>query len=293
MDDLLEELSRIEPSTTDDVAPARARLTAAIDEELAAPARRRRSRFVLSGAAVVGLAAAITGVVTLGPLQSVGVVPAQAEAEAILLEAADVLRALPSTPPRPDQFVYTKTRYSDGGVREAWLSADGTHDGLVRQYGDEVPLPGCRDGRSQMYRGTELMVGMFDSCVPRPAYDPATPTDPAAMHRYLSDMPGHEDRTVRFARAIQTVVQERYVTPASLAAIFEVVAETDGLGIVRNATDGAGRQGIGVTWVDDGPMATLVFDERTHTFLGMVDADRPVTEAVVEQAVVDTAGQRP
>nr|AXL06644.1 hypothetical protein BU204_18810 [uncultured bacterium] len=68
--------------------------------------------------------------------------PPQADAEAILHQAADAARALPSTAPRPDQFIYTKTRYSDGGVREAWLSADGLHDGLVRQYGRELPLPG-------------------------------------------------------------------------------------------------------------------------------------------------------
>jgi hypothetical protein len=39
---------------------------------------------------------------------------------------------LPAAPPRPDQFVYTGSQTADG-PREAWLSADGAHDGLIRQ----------------------------------------------------------------------------------------------------------------------------------------------------------------
>ena len=144
----------------DDLAPARARLLAGID----APVRpHRRRRLWLSGAAVVGLAAAITGVVALGGLEPVGVTPPKASAAEILHLAADAAREQPATPPRPDQFVYTKTKLGDGSVREAWLSADGTRDGLIAQHGENIPLPGCRDGRAQVIKGAEPIPGMTDS----------------------------------------------------------------------------------------------------------------------------------
>lgn len=279
-----------------DLAPARARLQAvfaASAPPVAAdataistlPAGRRR-RYVLSGAAVVGLAAAIIGVVALGGLEPVGVSPARADAAEILHKAADVTRGLPATPPRPDQFVYTKTQRDDGSFREAWLSADGTHDGLIAQDGERIPLAGCRNGKAAVIKGTEALPGMFTPCTPWPAYRSDLPTDTAGMREYLNQDIGGKAKD--FSSLIHFAFAETYVAPASLAALFEAIADLPDLTLDENATDDAGRPGIGISWTRIGETTTLVFDATTHAFLGVTGRG-----AVVDQAIVDTAGQQP
>lgn len=303
---LLKEMADTTPlPAAEDLAPARNRLLTAMSTTLASDAVTDRSRVVngtarppvawsrrarrlwWSGAAVVGLAAAITAVVAVGGLEPVGVGPASASAADILHEAAAAARTLPDEPPRGDQFVYTKTQNGDGTVREAWLSADGTHDGLIKQYGEDIPLPGCRDGHAQTYKGDQPLPGRFDVCQPRPAYDPGLPTDAAAMRDYLMAMDGSKERTNSLGKNILFVVGENYVSPASLAALFDAVAQLDGLTVEEDARDGAGRPGIGVSWTYTNKI-TLVFDRHTHAFLGVAGS-----EARVAQAVVDVAGQRP
>ncbi|GAB3439899.1 CU044_5270 family protein [Actinophytocola sediminis] len=267
-----------------DLAPARATLVTSI----AQPSRGRR-RLWVSGVAVVGLAAAITAVVSFGVLEPVGIAPAPASAEEILREAAQAARALPATPPRPDQFVYTRTEYAGGAAREAWLSADGTRDGQVKQYNATLLIPGCRDGRTPVRdKEDRPLPGQFEQCEPSPAYQPNLPTDAAGMREYLNAMPGSKDSANSLGKNIYELVAEGYVHPAALAALFEAVAELDGLEVVADAKDGAGRPGVGVRWTHVDSAVMLVFDTETYAFLGMPEAG-----AVVEQAAVDNPGQKP
>lgn len=273
-----------------DLAPARARLLAEID----APTRPRgRRRLWLSGAAAVGLAAAITAVVALGGLEPVGVAPPEAGAAEVLHLAADAARKQPATPPRPDQFVYTRTKQGDGSVREAWLSVDGTHDGLIAERGQESPLYGCRDGRRQADRQGEVVPGLTEPCEPDPAYLVDLPTDAAGMREYLLNAGGTPGDVNGLGKNVAFLFSEYRVPPASLAAVFEAVAEHDGLEIVEDATDGAGRRGVGVRWpnADDKSASTLVFDQEPHAFLGLSTGEG--WGAQLEQAVVDEVGQRP
>lgn len=273
------------------LAPARDQLMAAIGHGAAVvPMKnRRRRRFLVSGIAVAGMAAAITAVVALGALEPVGVAPAKASAAEILHQAADAARAQPATPPRPDQFVYTKSQSKDGAVREAWLSADGTRDGMVKQHGETLVIPGCAGGQSPVIDKDGKPSGNeTEFCEPTPAYQPDLPTDAATMREYLTNLPSGDDKTNSLGKNILSLVSEDYVPPASLAALFEAVAGLDGLEIVPNAKDGAGRPGVGVSWTYVNSTMTLVFDEQTHAFLGFGDLG-----AVLQQAVVDSAGQQP
>jgi hypothetical protein len=297
------------PSATD-LSPARARLTAAFtqptnkDEQMTAtePTRlppgkpRRRRRLVVSGIAVVGLAAAITGVVALGGLEQVGVAPPKANAAAeVLHQAADAARAQPFTPPRPDQFLYTKVQGSDGSVAEFWHSVDGTHDGLISRLGETFPTPGCKDGQAAGYNEYGEPAAP-SPCVPLPAYLSDVPTDPAKMQAYLEGLGGAPGIN-SLGKNILYLAQDHYVSPEALAALFESLASIPGLTVDENVTDGAGRPGIGVSWKSDGVdengkraklTSTLVFDPTTHAFLGWAGVS-----ALVEKEIVDTAGQRP
>ncbi|OLF15959.1 CU044_5270 family protein [Actinophytocola xanthii] len=274
-----------------DLAPARARLAAVFPvaaAETAVP--RRRRRLLIPSLTATGLAAAITAVVAFGGLEPFGVAPPQAEAVAFLHEAADAARVLPATPPRPEQFVYTRTRQGDGSVRESWFSADGTHDGLIRQDGLRIPMPGCRDGRRAVMRG-EVDTTRTEPCTPEPADRSDLPTDAAGMREYLSRAELEPERgEIDFDVLVHFGLTEKYLPPRALAALFEVMADFPGLTIDENATDGAGRPGIGLTWAQpaDQNEVMLVFDRESHALLGIAGES-----AVVEQAVVDAVDQRP
>jgi len=257
-----------------DLAPARAKL-------MTAAARPKRRRYLVSAAAAVGLAAAITGVVMLD-----GPPSAQGEAVEVLRLAADATRALPDTPPRPDQFVYTKTQDGRGGIREVWLSSDGTRDGLIEQGGTTMPLPACRDGEAPVVKGADVVPGATEPCDPHPAYQPDLPTDGAAMADYLRAR--NEGNLNSMAKYVYGMVAESYVRPAVLAAVFEAVTRIDGLTVVEGVEDAAGRPGVGVRWTFDGSTNTLVFDKDSHVFLGMSG-----TAAVLVSGVVDEVGERP
>jgi hypothetical protein len=293
------------PSETE-LAPARARLTAALTQAPPAPPAgalrpRGRRRLVVSGITVVGLAAAITAVVSFGGLDPVGIAPPDADAVAFLQQAADATRKLPTTPPRPDQFVYTKSQTSDG-LRETWFSADGTHDGLIRQEEeresgqvvlDSIPMPGCRQGQRKVLKGDED-TGLTEPCTPEPAYRSDLPTDAAGMRKYLSQAgeadPDDHTNPKDLDVLIHFAFTESYVPPQTLAALFEVMADFPGLTIDEDASDLAGHPGIGLSWPQpaDQNTVTLVFDPATHAFLGIEDQS-----AVLDHAVVNAVGQRP
>lgn len=213
------------------------------------------------------------------------------DASRVLLLAATAARSQPDVQPRPDQFVYTRTGFADGGVREIWLSVDGTRDGVLKQHGESIPLAGCRDGRAPVIKGAEPLPGVTEECVVRPAYRPDLPTTVDGMLAYLdanaSGSPG--DVNAR-GKDVLFLISESYLRPAARAALYEAAARVPGLRTVPDATDGAGRRGIGITWpVPEGSdkearPTVVVFDAKTYAHLGTQH------DSVQRIAIVDKAG---
>ncbi|QFU92186.1 CU044_5270 family protein [Amycolatopsis sp. YIM 10] len=264
----------------EELAPGRDRLTAAF-----APPPRRSRRLIWAGATAVGLAAAITGVLALAPAE-VGPPAAHADPVVVLREAAAAALREPAVDPRPDQFVYTRTQTPDG-VREAWLSADGTHDGLIKNPGEAgVPSPGCRDGKQAVVKGNEPVPGRFDSCEPIPAFQGDVPETPDAMIDWLArNQSGEKGDVNALGKDIVYLLSEHYLRPAARAALLEAATRIPGLRAVPDATDAAGRTGVGITW--DRAGTTFVFDARTHVLLGHPGS------AVLDRGIVDQVGQTP
>ncbi|MEU4681389.1 CU044_5270 family protein [Micromonospora sp. NPDC023737] len=304
MDDLqlLRELRRDTPLLeSDELKPARARLAAAMDAERIDGERSRRSvrhrrpvrRLMMAGWATASVAAAIAAVLVLAPDKIGGQVPAaNAEAAQVLHNAATAALRLPDVEPRPDQFVYTKSR-SGGSTQETWLSVDGTRDGLVRQTpADELesyPVPGCRDGRAATTKGGRMDPEQTEPCTPTPAYLPDLPTDPDAMLDYLNDNhSGESGDPNAMGKDVYELIATKYLRPEARAALYQAAAKIPGLRAVPDVKDGAGRPGIGITWSSEGKTGVLVFDASTYAFLGMAD-----TSATLEVAVVTAAGRRP
>jgi hypothetical protein len=242
--------------------------------------------------AVAGIAAAVTaGVVTLTTTPRWDdAPPASAAAADVLDRAAAAARSAPEVRPRPDQFLYVRSAYRDG-VYEAWLTVDGTQDGRIRPVGSEpVPIAGCRGGLAPVYRGTQRIPGATEPCVPDPAYLPGLPTTADDMLGYLrrsTDGANRDDSTNDMAKQVWFLAELKLLRPAARAALFEAAKRIPGVTIVPDATDGAGRPGIGVAWTHEGgPPVMLVFDRTTYRLLGSTD------ESLQRQVVVDRVGQR-
>ncbi|GAB3869339.1 hypothetical protein GCM10029964_001400 [Kibdelosporangium lantanae] len=166
-----------------DLAPARARLLTAMHG-------RRRLHVPSWGwggmaVAAAGVAVAIVAWPAVAPVNQVP--PAQADPVQILHAAAAAALKVPDTPPRPDQFIYTRSRQG-GKVSESWASVDDTHDGLsIDIAGNKEVQPGCKAGRRLVINGNRVEPGETEPCEPRPAYLANLPTTVDAMTRYLTD----------------------------------------------------------------------------------------------------------
>ncbi|WP_370949182.1 CU044_5270 family protein [Amycolatopsis sp. cg5] len=278
--------------TLAELAPARARLDAVMGAAPAVAPRSQRKRLLWGGAGVVGLAAAITAVIAVAPVDEVAP-QAVADPVRVLTEAAASALLAPDVEPRPDQLIYTKTQ-NPGSVRETWLSVDGEHDGLVKQSQGDFPLPGCINGKAQVVKGDEPLPGQFEKCKPSPSYLRDLPTDPDEMLAYLLKNHSGADGDVNaLGKDVASLANERYLRPAARAALFRAAAKVPGLSVVENAKDGIGRLGIGITWptpagsTKDAKPTILVFDPKTGVYLGSRGT------AVVTRAIVDKIGDHP
>jgi hypothetical protein len=270
-----------------ELAGARAALAAA------ATARRPvRSRAVWGGLAAAGLAAAVTAVVVLTPADTaVPPVPrAAADPVSILYTAAALARAQPDAEPRPDQFVYTRTRTADGRENEMWASADGTHDGLQILFGHETAVAGCRDGKRVQRESHGRTV--TSRCEPGPAFVADLPTNADAMLAYLHRSTYGEGDTLHDLGNEVVSLAGGYLRPAARAALYEAVAKVPGLVVRPDAKDAGGRPVLGITWTASGPGSgdpeEFLFDPVTFAYLGS-----GLTGSVVSLGVVDAVRQRP
>jgi hypothetical protein len=188
--------------------------------------------------------------------------------------------------PRPDQFVYIKTKFADGSVREDWTSVDGTHDGLFKmQTGEDIPVPGCRNGKRTVYKGPDLLPGVTEDCEPHPAYRPDLPTDAAAMVAYLQKDSKSLNST---GKDIGYLLSSIYMRPQSRAALFEAATKIEGLTATPGVTDAAGRPGIQIGWDKGGYFGDFIVDAKTYAYLGYRK-----NSAQIALTIVDKVGQRP
>ncbi|MFJ1764226.1 CU044_5270 family protein [Amycolatopsis sp. NPDC088138] len=269
-----------------DLGPSRADLLAVARR----PARRRR--VVWGGFATAGLAAAVAAVVVLTPAGT-AVPPAPREESdpvRILYQAATLARAQPDVEPRPDQFVYTRTRGADGRENERWASVDGTHDGYEFRFGHGTEVAGCRDGKRVQHEGQGRIV--TSACQPFPAFLPDLPTDADAMLAYLHQSTYGEGDTLQDLGTEVVTLAGGYLRPAARAALYEAVAKVPGLVLRPDAKDVTGRPAVGITWNGTtehaiGNQDEFLFDPATFAYLGTG------TGSVLSQGIVDRVRQRP
>ncbi|UOX93321.1 CU044_5270 family protein [Amycolatopsis sp. FBCC-B4732] len=236
----------------------------------ATTARRPARRWVWAPVTAAGLTAAATAVFALTPAAA---------------------RAQPDVEPRPDQFLYTRTRLADGRENEFWASADGTHDGLQILFGHEAEIAGCHDGKRVQKEGRGRTV--TSRCEPRPATHPDLPTDADAVLAYLHKSTYGEGDTLHDLGNEVAGLAGGHLRPAARAALYEAVAKVPGLVGRPDARDAAGRPVLGITWNSTtehgiGNQDEFLFDPVTFAYLG-----DGTTGTVVSQGIADAVRQRP
>jgi len=263
-----------------------------------------RGRLILAGA--VGIAACVALAVTaLLPGSGSRSHTSQARvhldrtAASVLHRAALAALRLPARAPQPDQFVYVEWA---NGVRtrqlyQAWLSVDGTRNGLIRSGGRSSVDPGCHDGHQADQHGY--------SCVPAPAFLPGMPATPRGVLRYLGKTSGlrlgtDKKSLDRLGTTVDGLLSFTYLLPRQRAALYELLAQTPGFTVVPHAADVIGRQGIGVSWaLPRGGDIVIIFDRRTYAELGLIakgpgkDRNYEFGRALLQIAIVSNTGQLP
>jgi hypothetical protein len=281
-----------------ELAPARARLATAIAAERRSRSRpvaasgRWRGWLALAGTAAAALAAGAAGLLIATaasgthPGRPVGAaggarVRVDATAASVLHRAALAALRLPAAAPRPDQFVYVEWA---NGIRadhlfQAWLSVDGTRNGLIRSGGKDVVEPGCRDRdghRAGQNQGSSRGSAASYSCPPAPAFLPGMPASPRGVLRYLEKTygvrPGTSHKSLdRLGQSVDGLLTFTYLLPRQRAALYELLAQTPGFSVVPDAADPTGRRGIGVSWhYGGGIKMIIIFDRRTYAELGLI-----------------------
>ncbi|MEV5951321.1 CU044_5270 family protein [Streptomyces sp. NPDC051993] len=321
-------------------------LAAHLEEEIlraSAPAALRRARLrrtALVGApvaAVLAAAVVVPGSLHLGGASGDGVragghrdagpretppwaplVPGTTEnlsatVDRIALAAA----AQPSLTPRPDQFIYIKSKVSFLNVgnnpetgkvetritplhtRQIWMSPDGKKgflyepDGVI---GDVHP------------NGMDLDDGPHSSSDKRHSYDSmrALPTGPDALLKrlYQGGKPGNHDDDWMAFKEINSLLSEQIAPSATSAALYRVAARIPGVELVPKTTDADNRQGIAIAFTQGSTRHEWIFDKDTYTYLGQCqvlvkeeDGLKPGTvvgqTTVVERAVTDAKKELP
>ncbi|MBG0854528.1 CU044_5270 family protein [Streptomyces spinoverrucosus] len=298
-----EELARLLPSPGEPVLPSDRQtllkdhlmreFTKEADPRPIPPPRPRPLRRVALVAVPLATAAVVVAI-SLGTAGTGAPAEPDQEAVALLDRIATAAGAKETVPVRDDQFVYTRVQgtdlWEDGKdweyERTDWQAIKGGRTGLARTVVLDPPAGGgpFRDGKST--QDMTMYPGSGPSDYRRLE---ALPTDPQKMYEKIwadteGQGPTHEEAAME---AIDTLLDRAVLIPDVSAALYRAAAKIPGVSVVPEATDAAGRHGIGLTFQDSDDRDTWVFDRTTLDYLGTDET------ALLEIGIVDRIGQQP
>jgi len=269
---------------------AERRLESAITSAVHAPPERavqwwRRGsvrRVAWAGAAATALIAMLVVSLPFAPSPAAGA----------LERLADLAVNQERITPTPGEYVYTRTvgteirswedvetgiefSYQVSFSRQAWIGSDGSGR-LVEAMHSPRFLSEADEDRWEAAGSPALFP---EGTRTDEAFDPgglafidlaSLPTDPAQLARAIesrsvvSGPPGELSTLL----IIGDLLRETYAAPRMRAALFEVAAMLEGVQLIEDASDAAGREGIGVAVVQGDQRAELIFSRNTSALLG-------------------------
>jgi hypothetical protein len=278
------------------------------------PATVRRRGWWRAGLAV-GLATAVAGGIVVtqaglggpvgrgGPDRLPAVQPVSAEQ---VLEQAARAAVDGRLRPAPDQYVHTELRVTelyhgrarDGGTltmayligrEERWVPADGDRPWLLRRHvAEAAPVPGTafeppawvgKAGPEDIVHSTSCPPG---SSGPGAASWPAEVGPLRALVEKEAAKATAVPERLRVWGAVGTALRESALRPELTASLYRIAAQIEGITLVPDTVDVAGRSGVGVAMDrGDGRREMLVFEKGTYRYLGeQVETTREVTTTV-------------
>ena len=270
--------------------------------------RRKRRYGLIAVAGSAALAAAVAATVFMtgqdAPARpTTAPTPTAAETAAVLLaRIADAAASQPAPTVRDNQFMYIRSEESDQGQkpyeRQVWLPvANICVTGLLKEDGSEkVEYPSKpSDWNNYAFRcPSEGHLGETYRLLQ------SLPTNPTTLPNYLKSQKIYTNDDP--LPEIFDTLTENIMPPAVAAAFYRAAAQLPGTIIVPDATNAAGRPGIGVTWPSPNPgrvdQMELIFDKTTLQNIG-AEQFNAKTGAVdfkiapLQRAFVDKAGELP
>ncbi|WP_431901206.1 CU044_5270 family protein [Nonomuraea sp. bgisy101] len=266
------------------------------DRRARGPRRILRSAVRMPGPLFKGMAAVTVAAAVVVATQLVpGAVP-PASAQELLARAADAASEQTELKLRPGQYLHVRSvaarhmtvgRKDGTGVdhlaikvaEDTWEPAEPGKPWLVREEPKGVaPYPGSRPVPS-----VPGMAGVDESvyessCDKTPGDELSYlrlgewPTDVAALRARIEKVaaqqegPGH----LRLWLTISDLIKKSAARPSLAAPLFEVASSLEGITLVPDVTDAAGRPGMAVGMAEDETMRSeLVFDKETYRYLGI------------------------
>ena len=290
------------------VGTVRSRLSRARRTGPASSQHRKRRYGLIAVAGSAALAAAVAATVFMtgqdAPARpTTAPTPTAAETAAVLLaRIADAAASQPAPTVRDNQFMYIRSEESDQGQkpyeRQVWLPvANICVTGLLKEDGSEkVEYPSKpSDWNNYAFRcPSEGRLGETYRLLQ------SLPTNPTTLLNYLKSQKTYTNDDP--LQEIFDTLTENIMPPAVAAAFYRVAAQLPGAIIVPDATNAAGRPGIGVTWPSPNPgrvdQMELIFDKTTLQNIG-AEQFNAKTGAVdfkiapLQRAFVDKAGELP
>jgi hypothetical protein len=195
-------------------------------------------------------------------------VPATLTAVQFLTQAAAATRHEHAVVPAADQFIYSAGAGSNGAWWRTWESVNGSQPSVTDlSTGGWGTSTACTEAQAES-----------TGCTPT-GFLPDFPVSANAVMPYLvrleqasASVPSSQDPPNWLAndtgKAVAGLLQFVYLLPTQQAAVFQMLAQTPGFKIVRDAVDAQGRSGVGIYWFYQGSGAMIVFDPVTYQFMG-------------------------
>jgi hypothetical protein len=268
--------------------------------------KRRYGLIAVAGSAALAAAVAATVFITgqdAPARPTTAPTPTAAETAAVLLaRIADAAASQPAPTVRDNQFMYIRSEESDQGQkpyeRQVWLPvANICVTGLLKEDGSEKVEYSSKpsDWNNYAFRcPSEGHLGETYRLLQ------SLPTNPTTLLNYLKSQKTYTNGDP--LQEIFDTLTENIMPPAVAAAFYRVAAQLPGAIIVPDATNAAGRPGIGITWPSPNPgrvdQMELIFDKTTLQNIGeeQFNAKTGAVDfeiAPVQRAFVDKAGELP
>ncbi|MEV4159267.1 CU044_5270 family protein [Nonomuraea dietziae] len=299
--DEMDAMSRVWAATPEgsaqDLAGSRARMERAYAEDRHARGPRlilgravRRPGLMFKGVAVVAAAAAMVVAVQFVPGTAL-----PASAQELLSRAAGAAADQGELQLKPGQYLHVRsmaTRHmaivrKDGTgadhvtvktAEDRWEPAEPGKPWLVREERKgATPNPGSGPVPF-VPGGSGVDESVYESSCDKTPGDELSylrlgdwPTDVTALRARIEQVAAQQagPRRLRQWLTISDLIQKSAARPSLASPLFEVAAGLEGISLIPDVTDAAGRPGMAVGMAEDETMRSeLVFDKQTYHYLG-------------------------